>query len=156
MGHWYRLLKMSIFLGMWLPVFSLAGSGDLFYTSPFSKTAVGGYDVVSYFNADAQRQGPILGDRNYETEYGGVMWRFATKENLALFLSNPERYLPQYGGYCAWAVSRGYPAKGDPHHWSLEDGKRYLNYNADVKKNWARDIPGNIEKGNANWTGDLE
>jgi hypothetical protein len=60
-------------------------------------------------------------------------------------------FAPQYGGYCAWAVSEGYTAKGDPKHWRIVDGKLYLNYNASVQTNWAKDIPTRISKGDKNW-----
>jgi hypothetical protein len=56
-----------------------------------------------------------------------------------------------YGGYCAWAVSQGYTAKGDPKYWNIVDGRLYLNYDGRVQKDWEKDIPGNISKGDRNW-----
>lgn len=143
-------MKHMMWVFLWVPWISFA-EAPLFYTGSFSSTAVGGYDVVSYFQG-----GPKKGDRDFETSYGGVSWRFSTQENLTLFLANPEAYVPQYGGYCAYAVSRGYTAKGDPLEWSLVDNKLYLNYNAQVKRTWETDIPGNIKKGDANWPKVLE
>jgi len=72
---------------------------------------------------------------------------------LALLLApaGPAAYAPQYGGYCAWAVSQGYTASTDPHAWRIVDGKLYLNYSKGVQKRWQQDIPGNIAKGDANW-----
>ncbi|MEM6666964.1 MAG: YHS domain-containing (seleno)protein, partial [Pseudomonadota bacterium] len=67
------------------------------------------------------------------------------------FAANPARYAPQFGGYCAWAVSEGYTAKGDPKHWKVVNGKLYLNYNGRIQRRWEKDIPGHISKGNANW-----
>ena len=64
---------------------------------------------------------------------------------------SPEAYAPQYGGYCAWAVSQGYTAKGDPKYWKVVDGKLYLNYDASVQKNWEKDIPGHIANASKNW-----
>ena len=83
-------------------------------------------------------------------------WRFASQENLDTFLQEPGKYAPQYGGYCAWAASEGYTAKGSPKHWNIHDGKLYLNYNADIKSKWEADVPGHIEKANENWPKILE
>ncbi len=78
-------------------------------------------------------------------------WRFNSDSNRLLFEADPAKYAPQYGGYCSWAVSRGYTAKGDPLAWTVVDGKLYLNYNLDVKNNWKKNIAVNIAKANANW-----
>ena len=61
------------------------------------------------------------------------------------------KYAPQYGGYCAWAVSRGYTAGIDPDAWKIVNGRLYLNYSLKVQKQWAEDIPGNIAKAEENW-----
>jgi hypothetical protein len=84
-------------------------------------------------------------------EHQGVTWRFATEQNRDAFKADPAKYLPQYGGYCAWAVASGYTAPSDPEAFSVVDGKLYLNYSKAVRFLWARDPKGNIEKGNANW-----
>ena len=80
-----------------------------------------------------------------------MTWRFASDKNRDLFKDEARGYAPQYGGYCAWAVSRGYTAKGDPRYWKVVGGKLYLNYDAGVQKDWEKDIPGNIAKGDRNW-----
>jgi hypothetical protein len=116
------------------------------YTPRFSKLALGGYDAVSYFAG-----APLKGDARFMTTLDGVECRFATAQNLARFKVSPDTYLPQYGGYCAWAVSRGYTAKSDPLAWKVIGGKLYLNYDKDVQKRWAADIPGNIAKADRNW-----
>jgi YHS domain-containing protein len=116
------------------------------YTPPLTKLALEGYDPVSYFAGK-----PVKGDAKFETTVAGVQYRFATPENLARFKANPSAYLPQYGGYCAWAVSHGYTAKGDPTAWKIVNGKLYLNYDQNVQKRWAADIPGYIAKGDQNW-----
>lgn len=117
------------------------------YTAAFSKQAVGGYDVVSYF----QPGGPQKGDKAHTFTHKGVEWRFANAANLAAFKADPALYEPQFGGYCAWAVSQGYTAKGDPKHWAVVDGKLYLNYDANVQKTWNTDRTGFIAKAQANW-----
>ena len=109
--------------------------------------AIRGYDPVAYF----LEEGPVKGDRDFETEWNGATWRFASAENLELFVNDPVSYAPQYGGYCAWAVTNGYTASTDPDAWTIHDGKLYLNYSLGVRDTWSRDIPGNIAKGDANW-----
>lgn len=112
-----------------------------------SDLAVAGYDPVAYFN-DGK---PVAGSKDFTYEYKGATWRFASAANLAAFKAAPDKYAPQYGGYCAWAVSQGYTAKGDPKFWKIVDGKLYLNYDAGVQKKWEQDIPGFIGKANGNW-----
>ena len=122
------------------------------YTGTLSDLAVSGYDPVAYFT-DGK---PVEGDRANSYEWQGVTWRFATPENLEAFKADPAKYAPQYGGYCAWAVSQGYTASADPQAWRIVDGKLYLNYSLDVQKTWEQDVPGNITKANANWPTVLE
>jgi YHS domain-containing protein len=122
------------------------------YTGILSTTAVGGYDPVAYFTEGK----PVQGRRDITFAWKGVTWRFASERNRELFKSRPEAYAPQYGGYCAWAVSRGYTAKGDPRYWKVVDGKLYLNYDAGVQQDWERDVPGNIAKGDEHWPAVLD
>jgi YHS domain-containing protein len=126
---------------------ALAVAAPEVYVPPFSKLALQGYDPVSYFTDDA----PKKGDARFSMTLKGVDYRFASAANLARFKANPQAYLPQYGGYCAWAVAGGYTAKGDPLAWKIVNGKLYLNYDQNVQKRWASDIPGNIAKGDRNW-----
>ena len=114
--------------------------------------AVKGYDVVAYFD-DGE---PIKGKRDIDYEWNGAVWNFSNHKHLSLFRGDPEKYAPRYGGYCAFAVSRGYTADIDPEAWSIVDDKLYLNYNSKYRKRWSRDIPGNIEKADKNWPGVLE
>ncbi len=130
-----------------LPAASAQAADDLVYTGLFSNTAVGGYDAVSYHTVGE----PVRGSRDFETEWNGASWRFSSQENLDLFLADPAAYAPQYGGYCAWAMAQGYAAKGDPSIWSIVDGKLYLNFDRTVQIRWQEDIPGHIERANANY-----
>ena len=68
-----------------------------------------------------------------------------------MFAANPEKYAPQYGGYCAWAVSQGYTASTDPEAWKIVDGKLYLNYSKSVQLTWEQDAAGNIAAADENW-----
>jgi YHS domain-containing protein len=121
------------------------------YTAPFSNVGASGYDVVAYFT-DGQ---PVRGVSQFRIMHQGVEYRFASAEHLAEFRANPVRYLPQYGGYCAWAVSQGYTASGNPRNWRIVDGRLYLNYNTEIQHRWEQDIPGHIRNANANWPGVL-
>lgn len=121
------------------------------YTGLFSSLAVGGYDTVAYFKVNR----PVQGKAEFSTEYKGATWRFSSAENLAAFKANPTAYAPQYGGYCAWAVSQNYTASGDPNYWKIVGGKLYLNYDKSVQEMWEKDIPGFISKADKNWPGVL-
>jgi hypothetical protein len=121
------------------------------FTGIIKGVAVGGYDPVAYFTQGK----PVKGSNDVTAEHEGATWRFATAENRAAFRADPAHYAPQYGGYCAWAVSQGYTAKGDPQAWTIHGGKLYLNYDKAVRATWEKDIPGNVRKGDANWPGVL-
>ena len=94
---------------------------------------------------------PVKGKPSIALNHDGAQWHFASTANRKAFKANPEKYTPQYGGYCAYAVSQGYTAKGEPEVWKIVDGKLYLNYSKGVQKTWQRDIPGHITSANANW-----
>lgn len=113
----------------------------------FGGVALDGYDPVAYFT-DGK---PVAGRPEITREWNGATWRFASAEHRDLFTADPAKYAPQYGGYCAWAVSKGYTADIDPEAWRIVDGKLYLNYDREVQKLWEQDVPGNIRKADANW-----
>ena len=122
-------------------------AGGKVNSSTFGSVAIEGYDPVAYFT-DGK---PMEGNSDFEHEWNGATWQFASAANRDAFLAEPEKYAPQYGGYCAWAVSQGYTAKIDPEAWSIVDDKLYLNYSKSVQSQWQQDVPGNIAKGDANW-----
>lgn len=109
-----------------------AQAADQIYTGLFNNKAVGGYDTVAYHTVGK----PVKGSKEFKTEYKGANWFFSSQENLDLFTANPEKYAPQYGGYCAWAAAHDTLAKGDPKHWHIEDGKLYLNYDKKTHSLW--------------------
>lgn len=111
------------------------------------KLALKGYDPTAYFIESA----PAPGKPEFTTEWNGAKWQFTSAENRAAFVKEPEKYAPQYGGYCAWAVGHGYTADTDPEAWKVVDGKLYLNYNKDVAKKWNEDIPKYVAAGDQNW-----
>jgi len=109
--------------------------------------AVKGYDMVAYFT----QHKPVKGSSSYKHTWKDAQWRFSSQENLDLFKANPEQYAPQYGGYCAWAVAHNSTAGIDPKAWKIIEGNLYLNYSLKIQKQWSEDIPGYIEKADANW-----
>ncbi|MEE4118850.1 MAG: YHS domain-containing (seleno)protein [Paracoccaceae bacterium] len=109
--------------------------------------AIRGYDPVAYFTEGR----PVEGSSDFELEWNGATWRFASAEHRALFEADPERYAPQFGGYCAWAVAQGYTASIDPDAWDIENGRLFLNYSKDVQTKWRADKPGFIAAADTNW-----
>jgi hypothetical protein len=112
-------------------------------------TALKGYDPVAYF---AQNQA-VKGSPQFSYDWMNAKWLFATAENRDKFKASPEQYAPQYGGYCAYAVSQGRTAPIDPDAWRIVDGKLYLNYSKGVQKKWEQDRAGYIQKADQNWPG---
>lgn len=128
-----------------LPTAALAAKDEVFST--FLGGAIRGYDPVAYFTEGA----PVKGSGDYQSEYNGATWSFVSAANKEKFDADPQAFAPQYGGYCAWAVSQGYTASIDPDAWRIVDGKLYLNYSASVQRRWEQDIPGFISQADQNW-----
>ena len=112
--------------------------------------AIRGADPVAYFTL-AEGADAAIGDSAITASYGGTTWRFVSTANRDAFVADPERYLPQYGGYCAYAVASGYTAKIDPDAWHITDGKLYLNYSKRIGRRWLRDRDSYISSADANW-----
>src|SRR6056297_193732 len=112
--------------------------------------AINGSDPVGYFT----KGGPVAGG-DVTALYKGATWRFADHASADSFTANPTAYAPAFGGYCAFAASRGYLAPTTPEAWTIVDARLYLNANLRAREFWLEDIPGNIAKGEANWPGIL-
>ena len=136
-----------------LLVFSTTGfAAKNIYTGWLSNKAVSGYDTVAFFTQGKA----VKGISKHKLKLEGVEWYFASEKHLELFKKNPDKYKPQYGGFCAWAVAeKKQRAPGDPNYWKIVDEKLYLNYDSDVQQTWLKDVPGFIRKGDANWPGML-
>lgn len=114
-----RILAFAaLMLAAWPQAAAQARSPEI-YTGIVTSTAVGGYDPVAYFTEGR----PVEGKRDITWTWKGATWRFANEKNRDAFKAAPETYAPQYGGHCAWAVSSGYTAKGDPKHWKIVNGR---------------------------------
>jgi len=109
--------------------------------------ALKGYDAVAYFT----EKKAVEGKKEFEHVWMDSTWRFASASNRDLFAANPEKYAPQFGGYCAWGVTQGYLAPIDPKAWKVVDDKLYLNYDTKVQAQWSQDIPANIKKATEKW-----
>lgn len=128
-----------------LSLIALAAYGGEF--NDLDGVAIKGYDPVAYFSDNK----PIRGKNDLRFEYKGSTFLFANAANRAAFAANPEKYVPQYGGYCAFGTSRGYKADIDPSAYTIVDGKLYLNYNTQVKQEWSKDIAGHIRQADRRW-----
>lgn len=124
---------------------SVSGAEQHIYTK--HGIAIDGADTVAYFT----EKRALSGIQKFETEWDGAKWRFVSEKNLKAFLNNPTKFLPQYGGYCAYAVGQGYTAKIDPRAWTINDGKLYLNYSKSVRRVWKSDMQRFIILANKNW-----
>lgn len=109
--------------------------------------ALGGYDPVAYFTLGKA----TAGKTEFSAVHEGATYRFASAAHRSTFVATPARFLPQYGGYCAYAASQGYKADADPKAWHVIDGRLFVNYNASVAKSWAAKSAGYIKAGDANW-----
>lgn len=109
--------------------------------------ALRGYDPVAYISQNK----PVKGSPDHKAEYKGSTFHFASKANRDAFVAQPDKYAPQYGGFCAFGMSGGYKAAIDPAAFTIVDGKLYLNYNRDIQKKWSSDVPGHVAKADRNW-----
>ena len=128
----------------------LAWAADADIYSHKKKGAIKGADVVAYYSLEPGED-YVKGKKDITHEYKGATWHFSTEENRDLFAANPEKYLPQYGGYCAFAVSHGFTKSVNPNYWHIVDGKLYLNYNFFADRKWRKDRDAAILRADKNW-----
>ncbi|MEC4725987.1 tat pathway signal sequence domain protein [Shewanella sp. D64] len=109
--------------------------------------AINGYDPVAYFAENA----PVKGSELFKVEHEQVIWLFSSAENLAQFEYQPERYLPQYGGYCAYAMSHGFVVDTVPEAFTVLNDKLYLNYSLGVRETWLEDTKSYVDRADKQW-----
>lgn len=133
-----------------LPLLCLIASGAMAADEVFvaDSVAIRGYDPVAYFTEGA----PVKGDPQFRHEWNGVAWLFSSRDNLERFQADPERFAPQFGGFCAFGMSRGYKVGTDPAAFTVHEGKLYLNYSLPVQATWLKDTGAYIDKAEVNWT----
>lgn len=138
---------------MTVTVLSVAAAAGADKVNPVNRDgkglALGGYDAVAYF----AEKGPVKGSASFTHQWMGATWRFASSENRDRFAATPENFAPQFGGYCAWAVSNNYTAPVDPAAWKIVEGKLYLNYSKKVQEMWQKELPARIQTAEKNWPG---
>jgi YHS domain-containing protein len=118
------------------------------YNSLYAGLGAKGFDVVNYFTEGK----PAQGKDTYTVEYAGVKWQFVSAEHRDRFKVEPQKYVPQYGGFCSWGVANGKLFDVDPvNGWRIVDGKLYMNFNADIQKVFDKDPGGFITRANGNW-----
>src|SRR5688572_30690135 len=110
-------------------------------------TGLQGHDPVAYFTENK----PVKGDPKFSSVYNGARYWFASAENKAAFDAEPAKYEPQFGGFCAYGMSRGYTAPIEPEAFQIVDGRLLLQYNLDVRKKFNEDTRGNLKKADENW-----
>ncbi|MBO9475477.1 hypothetical protein J7413_18190 [Shimia sp. R10_1] len=144
--HIFKTLISGAALSVALATTSIAAGVELNASS--TGLALQGYDPVAYFTQGE----PTKGDYRISSVYNDATYRFASEEHKAAFDADPESYLPQYGGYCAFGAAMGFKFDGDPEYWKIVDGELFLNLSKDIQVRWEEDIPGLIERADTNWT----
>lgn len=139
-----QLLTTLVAAGVLSPTLAQAREPEVFQTNGI---AINGTDPVAYFKTSQ----PDSTGNAHKVLWKGAEWQFDSQQNADAFLANPNAYAPAFGGYCAFAASRGYLAPTIPEAWTIYEGKLYLNANLRARELWLQDIPGNIAKGKANW-----
>ena len=114
--------------------------------------AIKGYDTVAYFTENK----PVEGSEEFSFEYKGAQWLFSSVENLELFKADPQKYAPQYGGYCAYAVAKGSTASIKPELFTIHNDKLYLNNNSSINDKWQANMQDFIQAADKNWPEILE
>ncbi|MFT5674114.1 MAG: hypothetical protein ACI808_000020 [Paraglaciecola sp.] len=115
---------------------STAFAADPIETGTFNNNAIYGYDTVAYFTENKA----VKGNKKINFEWRGALWHFASKAHRDMFVADPEKYAPQYGGYCAYAMSDGRLVGIDEDAFTIHEGKLYLNYSNSVMKEWRAEM----------------
>jgi YHS domain-containing protein len=139
-----RLMPVAAATVLTLSAVSVASADEIFTTNG---VAINGYDAVAYFTDHK----PVKGSNKYTTSFKGATFQFASAAHRDAFAKDPERYAPQYGGYCAFGTAQGHKATTEPQAFTVIDQKLYLNYNDAVRAQWQSDTGGYIEKADTNW-----
>ena len=126
---------------------AFGGSDRRRFSVDTGNVAIQGYDTVSYF-VDGK---PAKGNPDFEFEWQGAEWRFASAAHRDLFSKQPESYAPRFGGFCAGAIADGIFVRPDPEAWAIVDGKLYLNGSKEGLVDWQHDPPANIAKAQERW-----
>ena len=133
--------------GFLAPAATVADGLPPVFTGKTEGVAINGYDTVAYFTEAAAREG----SPEHVYRWRGVEWRFVSDANRTAFAADPERYAPQYRGYCAFAMARGNAVRTEPEAWSVVDGKLYLNYDLPIRERWLGEANDFIAAADGHW-----
>ena len=109
--------------------------------------AIKGYDPVAYFN----QQKAVEGNDTFTFDWSGSKWKFVSQANADSFKVAPEKYAPQYGGFCAYGTTGNHLSPTDPKAWTIVNNKLYLNYKPDVKELLIKDTTSRIKAADGYW-----
>ena len=142
-----RAIIVSLITAFALLTAGAAAAKEEVYQSFLGGVAIDGTDPVAYFTDGA----PVEGSSEFEHEWNGATWRFASAENRDKFAADPEAYAPQYGGYCAWGIAKDRTVGINPTIFRIFDDKLYLNLNMTVHRDWLKKRHGYIATANEKW-----
>jgi len=128
---------------------SVTFAADIDVSTDANDLAIHGYDAVSYFTDSKATKG----NQKYTATYKSAIYQFSSEENRNQFKQSPEKFAPQFGGFCAMGVALNKKLDTDPTAWKIVDGKLYLNLNKAVQKKWLSDVPGHLTTANRVWSG---
>ncbi len=141
--------RTTFLLAAWMLVLT---ASSLFAQNPYNVdkagVAIKGYDVVAYFSDGKPAQGKV----EFTHEWHGAKWQFTSAEHRDAFKAAPEKYAPEYGGFCAWGMTKGYKASVEPTAWKIVNNKLYLNYNAEVQQSWSKEVSSMIRTADEQWS----
>ena len=147
-----KLSQLALVISAAVLLFAFAAHSHAADPQIFStkKGALRGYDVISYFDIEAGAT-PLKGSDDFTSVYKGATFKFSSVENKQKFDKNPEAYIPQYGGYCAYATARDFVTYSRPNAWKIVEGKLYLNNNKASFKGWQKKQDEYISQADENW-----
>jgi YHS domain-containing protein len=137
------LLLLTVITGS----YAQKNSGKYFNNLNEKEVILDGYDAVAFFTDNK----PVIGDEKFRVTYEDALYYFASKQHLDVFKRNPEKYKPQFGAWCAYAISLGRVAPIDVNTFSIVDGRLVLQHNERAVKGWNKDVAGNLSKADKYW-----
>jgi len=137
----------NVVLSLFVALTSLITSAQKSEVFTKSGTAISGYDPVAYFKEGHATKGTV----QFVYNWNGADWYFSNQQNLDSFKTSPQKFAPQYGGYCAYGMYEGHKAPTDPDAWTIVNGKLYFNYNLKVRELWRDKKEEKIETADKNW-----
>ena len=141
------MIALSACIATSLPIAAAATVDPGRHVNVKDGTALHGYDAVAY----VERRAAVKGSPAYAATYQGVRYQFADAADKAKFDAAPARFVPAYGGFCAYGVAQGFKIDVDPEAFSVVNDRLYLNVSKSVRATWSKDVSGYVRKADANW-----